>query len=448
MSPPTAGLLREHRRRVEAIAAEVRRLVEAGDRAHVDKGGVHHVVPLPGDRRFLGRAVDVSDLDRMLDIDVQARRGVAEPGVTFARTVEATLRHGLVPAVVPELEGITLGGAVAGCSVESSSFREGGFHDTCLEYEVVTGAGEVLTCSPEHEPFLFEMLHGSYGTLGILTRVSFRLVPAEPYVHVRYETYPSAEQFHAALIERCRAADFDFVDGIVHGPERWVLCLGRFVPRAPYTTSYRWLNVYYRSTRERPEDYLTTPDYFFRYDTEAHWVSRTVPLLEWKPVRFLVGKAFLGSTNLIRWSKRFEAVFRLKRRPDILVDLFIPSRRATEFYGWYLSRVRYFPLWVVPYRIEEPYPWIDRRYAKGFDDQLFLDLAVYGMPNVDPHVDMSKELEDKTHQLGGIKTLISRNHYSEERFWEIYDREHYAKAKARLDPHGLFPDVYSKLVTG
>jgi FAD/FMN-containing dehydrogenase len=337
---------------------------------------------------------------------------------------------------------------VAGCSVESSSFRQGGFHDTCMEYEVVTGDGEVLHCSPEVEPLLFGMIHGSCGTLGILTRLTFTLVPAEPFVHVRYRRFRSAAEFHAAAVEAVRAAEVDFVDGIVHGPTRFVLCLGRFAAAAPYATSYRRLNVHYRSTRERTEDYLTTPEYLFRYDTEAHWVSRTFPPMEWKPVRFLLGRWFLGSTNLIRWSKRLEPLFGLKRRPDVLVDLFIPSDRAPEFYDWYLREARYYPLWVVPYRIPEVYPWIDDRYAEGIGGDLFFDLAIYGMRNSDPSVDWSKEFEEKTHELGGIKTLISRNHYTRERFWEIYDRPNYEKAKARLDPRGLFPDLYDKLGAG
>ena len=136
----------DHDRRVARVAEQVRRLAAERARAFVDKGGVHHVVPLPaGDRRFRGRKVDVSSLDRILEIDVEARTCDAEPGVTFRDLVAATLPHGLAPAVVPELEGITIGGAVAGCSVESSSFRYGGFHDTCLEYEVMSGAGDVLT---------------------------------------------------------------------------------------------------------------------------------------------------------------------------------------------------------------------------------------------------------------------------------------------------------------
>ena len=35
------------------------------------------------------------------------------------------------------------------------------------------------------------MIHGSYGTLGILTRLVFRLVPAKPYVELEYRTLPS-----------------------------------------------------------------------------------------------------------------------------------------------------------------------------------------------------------------------------------------------------------------
>src|SRR5688572_25930042 len=117
-----------HRELVEKIAAQVRERVGRGEPVHMHKGGVHHFVPLPGDKRFGGGAIDISSLNRVLEIDPVAQRCVAEPGVTFAELVEATLAHGLIPTVVPELEGITAGGAVAGCSVESMSWKYGGFH--------------------------------------------------------------------------------------------------------------------------------------------------------------------------------------------------------------------------------------------------------------------------------------------------------------------------------
>jgi FAD/FMN-containing dehydrogenase len=435
----------EHERRVRDVAEQVRALAASREQAHIDKGGVHHVVPLAaGDGRFAGRRVDVSALRHVLEIDVERRRCVAEPGVTFRELVDATLPHGLAPAVVPELEGITVGGAVAGCSIESASFRYGGFHDTCLEYQAVSGTGNVLTCSPEREPFVFGMLHGSYGTLAVLTRVSFALVPAAPYVHVEYRRFHDPESFHEALLERSAAADVDFIDGIVHAADHWTLCLGRFVARAERPSSYRRLDVYYKSTRALREDALTTTDYFFRYDTEAHWLSRTVAPLEWKPVRFLLG-GLLGSTNMIRWSARLAPLFRMKRRPDVVCDYFIPAPRVPEFYDWYLRRHRYFPLWVVPYRVPTPYPWVADEHRRRFPGDLYLDVAVYGMPNGDAALDRSEQLEEKTWELGGLKTLISRNHYTAERFWSIYHQGNYRKAKDRLDPHGVFRDLYEKL---
>jgi FAD/FMN-containing dehydrogenase len=431
----------EHDRKVSVIAAAVRERARAGARVHVSKGGVSHLVPLPDDGRLRSPPIDISPLSEVLEIDAGARTCECEPGVTFARLVAATLRHGLIPTVVPELEGISVGGAVAGCSVEAMSYRYGGFHDSCLEYEVVDGSGDVVTCSPERDPLVFHMLHGSLGTLGILARLKFRLVPAKPIVHLRYRRLRTASHFHAEMLRRCAAADYDFVDGIIHGPDEHVLCLGRFVDDAPYLSDYRWLDIFYQSTRTRSEDYLETADYCFRYDTECHWLTRTVPPLEWKPVRLAVGKLFLGSTNLIRWSKRVESVLKLKRRPDVVCDVFIPSRNYLEFYRWYEETFRYFPLWIVPYHIASMYPWVSAELAARMKDDLFIDCAVYGKPNSEEAVDYSRLLEEKTFELDGIKTLIGRNHYTVERFWQVYHRPNYTSVKGRLDPHGVFPDL-------
>ncbi len=336
----------------------MRELADAREPVHIDKGGVHHFVPRPGDARFGGRPVDLSALSEVLEVDAEARTCTAEPGATFAAVVRATLAHGLLPKVVPELEGITVGGAVAGCSVESMSHRYGGFHDGCVEYEVVTGTGERRALGPEDD--LFHMLHGSYGTLAILTRVRFELIPAKPYVTLTYRRHSDFEAFDADMRERCRTGDFDFVDGIIHAPDELVLCLGRFADSVPHTSDYRATGgVYYRSTRVLAEDHLSTPDYLFRYDTEAHWLSRTVKPLEWRPVRRLVGRWILGSTNLIRWSNRLGPLLgRVMRRPDVVVDVFIPLRRFGDFWRWYERDFAYWPLWIVPYRVPEMYPWV------------------------------------------------------------------------------------------
>lgn len=157
-----------------------------------------------------------------------------------------------------------------------------------------------------------------------------------------------------------------------------------------------------------------------------------------------MGKAILGSTNLIKWSKRLKSVMRLKKRPEVVVDAFIPSGRFGDFFKWYKDEFKFYPLWIVPYRSPQVYPWIDAEYAKKMDGAFFIDCAVYGKQNSERGIDYSEVLEKKTFELNGIKTLISRNHFNEATFWKVYSRKNYDAVKKVTDPNGLFKGLYEK----
>lgn len=402
------------------------------------KRAVSHVVPKRGDLRQRDAKVDVSALTAILEIDPVRRICVAESGVTFEDLVAATLEHGLVPIVVPELKTITIGGAVSGCSIESTSYRYGGFHDTCLEYELITATGEVLICTPDNEHSqVFQMLHGSFGTLGVLSKLTFRLMPARPYVRVTYEKYATLDAYLAAIRGRFERQDVDFMDGIIHSPREYVLCLGEFVDEAPYTSRYDWMKVYYVSTRERALDYLKTPDYFFRYDrgvTNVWAANRPV-------IRALFGK-LLDSNNSLRLAERLNWALR-RERPNVTLDVFVPVSRVPEFLRWYEREFKYFPLWCVPYRRVRDYPWISSQWYEGVDDPLFLDLAIYGMRQRGDR-NYHRLMEEELARVNGIKTLISHNYYSEDEFWSIWNRPNYEAVKAVTDPHNVFRDLYEK----
>jgi FAD/FMN-containing dehydrogenase len=424
-------------------AAKVARIAAAlhdcnGERpVSLKKRGVPHQVPKASDRRRRDKKVNLADLNEILEIDVGRRVAVAESGVTFVELVAATLKHGLVPIVVPELKTITLGGAVAGCSVESTSFINGGFHDTCLEYEVITSDGEALRCRPDNEHSLvFHMQHGGFGTLGILSKLTFRLMPAKPIVHVSYEKYRTLSEFLAAIWRRFQARDVDFMDGIIHSPELYVLSLGRFVDSAPYTTRYDWVRVYYQSTRTRDEDYLETDHYFFRYDRGVTNV-RPKSLLG----RILFGR-LLSSTEWLWLASKLPFLLRSKR-PTMTLDTFIPFSKTSEFMAWYRQKLGHFPIWCVPYRRTRDYPWLaDAFWSALGDEQLFLDLAVYGMRQHGP-VNQHRLVEQKLAEIGGVKTLIAHNYYEEAEFWSIWNRENYDLVKALTDPKRLFRDLYT-----
>ena len=67
---------------------------------------------------------------------------------TYEHLVEATLPHGLMPLVVPQLKTITLGGAVTGLGIEAASFRNGLPHESVLEMDILTGDGQIVTATP------------------------------------------------------------------------------------------------------------------------------------------------------------------------------------------------------------------------------------------------------------------------------------------------------------
>ena len=435
--------MRDHEEMVRKVCEQVRARAAVKAPVKIVKDAVSHFVPDPGVRDNLPK-IDLRGLNRVLEIDTVGNTCVAEAGCTFEKLVRETLKYGLVPMCVPELRGITVGGAISGCSIESMSYKHGGFHDSCTEYEVVTGTGDVVTCGPENDGELFDMIHGSYGTLGILTKAKFKLIPAPPYVQMKYMSFETFGEFEGEMLRQMSRPGVDFIDGIIHAKDHFVLCLGTLVWEAPYVSDYSWLSIFYKSTEDLAEDYLRTEDYFFRYDTECHWLTKTVPGMSSWPVRLLLGKLVLGSTNLIKWSGRIKPILRLKRRPEVVVDVFIPARRFREFYEWYERDFDFYPLWIVPYRAPGLYPWIDPAYGASIGDDLFIDCAVYGKKNSRKDVDYSEMLEKKTIELNGLKTLISRNHFDEQTFWRVYNKPVYDKVKAATDPHGLFLNLFEK----
>lgn len=433
---PLADVLADHDRKVGRIARQLRERTSTRPLS-LHKRAVAHQVPKAGDRRRGDDKVDISDLGRILHIDPEHRICIAEPGVTFVDLVAATLRHGLVPCTVPELETITIGGAVAGGSIESMSHRLGGFHDSCLEYEVITGKGEVLTCTPDNaHQLVFQMMHFTFGTLGILSKLTFRLTPARPFVKLAYETCTTIDEYLTAIRRHSASGDHELIDGIIHSPSKYVLCLGNFVDHAPYTSRYDWTRVYWKSTAERDEDYLTTPAYFFRYN---RGVTNVRP-------RSWIGRLLLGkvvdSTRALRLADKLWWLLP-RHNPTITLDVFIPIGRVRDFMEWYQRVFRFFPLWCVPYRCVRDYEWLQPSFYEKLDDRLFLDLAIYGMKQTGG-VNYHRLMEEQLPRFGGIKTLISHNYYGEDEFWTIWNRRNFDRVKAITDPDNVFRDLYTK----
>jgi len=426
-----------HEQKVDRIARHLRERNSSAPLT-LKKRSVSHQVPKPLDKRYSDEKLDISDLTGILAIDPHDKTCTAEPGVTFVNLVNATLRHGLVPMTVPEHKAITIGGAVAGCSLESMSYKFGGFHDSCIEYEVITAKGDVLVCSPDTNSLLFQMMHGTFGTLGIISKLKFKLIPALRFVKVVYAAYDSLAEYLSAIRAHYEKQDVDFMDGIIYAPTKCVLNIATFVDSAPFVHRYDWTQSYPLSMKTGEDDYLKTADYFFRYDTG---ITSTFPKSFLG--RLLFGK-FVGSTAKLEMFRKLRKFIPPEKIP-LTVDVFVPFSKADDFFAWYGREFGFYPLWCVPYRAMRRYEWLSEELFEKTRDDLFIDLAIYNFFKRDKNY--YRILEEELMEIGGLKTLISNNYFSESEFWTIWNKKNYFTVKQQTDPDNILRDLYEKTCT-
>jgi FAD/FMN-containing dehydrogenase len=406
------------------------------------------------DRKPAGaRRLDVSGFNHVLQVD-PAQGWVDVEGMTpYDKLVEATLQHGVMPCVVPQLKSITIGGAVAGVGIEASSFRYGLAHETMLELEVLLGDGSIVLCTADNEHSdLFFGFPNSYGTLGYALRVRTRTVPVKPYVQLSHIRYGNAQEYVRAFESRCSDGSVDFLDGTVFSADEMVLTLGRFVDQAPFVSDYTFKHIYYRSLRTREVDYLTVADYLWRWDTDWFWCSQNLgaqnPLL-----RRILGRKRLNSrfyTAVMRWNSRWRLTHRFDRfsgyahRESVIQDVDIPLEHAAEFLTFFQREVDIKPIWICPIRGSNRWSLYPMDAGRIYVNFGFWDVVRRSQPYQAGH--FNRMVEDKVRQLGGIKSLYSDSYYTPEAFSEQYNGSAYRQLKQRYDAKGRFKELYAKCV--
>ena len=146
--------------------------------------------------------LDVASFDGVLHVDPAARTAEVLGMTTYEHLVDATLPYGLMPMCVPQLRTITLGGAVTGLGIESASFRNGTPHESVIDMDILTGAGEILTVSGAADDPHRDLFYGfpnSYGSLGYALRLRIELEPTRPFVLLRHVRFATATALTAAM---------------------------------------------------------------------------------------------------------------------------------------------------------------------------------------------------------------------------------------------------------
>jgi FAD/FMN-containing dehydrogenase len=406
-----------------------------------------------------GPGLDASGLDQVIAVDPVARTADVQAMTTYETLVDATLAHGLMPLVVPQLKTITIGGAVTGLGIESSSFRSGLPHESVRELEILTGAGQVVVARPEGRHCdLFRAFPNSYGTLGYALRLVIDLEPVHPFVRLRHVHFSRLEELTEAVERIVQASAYegepvDFLDGTVFGAGDAYLTLGSWADTAPYTSDYTGRGIYYQSIRSRSSDFLTVRDYLWRWDTDWFWCSRAFGAQN-RLARALWPKRWLRSdvySRIVRWEGRHRVAARVDRwrgRPErerVVQDVEIPLERTADFLRWFLREVPIVPVWLCPLRLRGG-PWPLYPLGSG---QTYVNVGFWStVPMVvgDPAGEVNRNIEKAVAAHDGHKSLYSDSYYPPGEFWALYGGGAYRDVKACYDPDSRLLDLYAKAV--
>jgi FAD/FMN-containing dehydrogenase len=411
-------------------------------------------------RNVKAKRIDVKDFNHVLNIDEKNLIADVEGMTTYEDLVEETLRYGLMPTVVPQLKSITIGGAVSGGGIESSSFKYGLVHETVEEMEILLGDGRIVVCTRvNRHKDLFYGFPNSYGTLGYVLRLKVRLVKVPSYVRLTHTRYTDAESYFDAVDSACKkyrkSKKLAFIDGSIFSEKEMYLTIGEGIDTAPYVSDYTYMNIYYRSIRKNQKDhtdYLTIKDYIWRWDTDWFWCSKNFGVQN-KAIRFLVGKRFLRSTTYWKiraWAARtriLESINQLfgARKESVIQDVEIPVQNAAEFLKFFQEEIGITPVWMCPtqpFSNGATYDLYTMRPKTLYINFGFWDAVKTGRE--DGY--LNKKIESIVERLHGKKSLYSTSYYSEKKFRELYNGDAYDKLKRRYDAHKRFKTLYDKCV--
>jgi delta24-sterol reductase len=394
--------------------------------------------------------VDISDLNKILSIDTDNLRVHVEPNVPMDRLVRATLKHGLIPPVVMEFPGITVGGAIQGNGGESSSFKWGAFNQTVVSHEIVVGNGDIFHTSAINQTDLFYGVPGTAGTVGILTAAEIDLIPAKKYVVLEYFVVRSFDEAQRTLGVHGRDKKNDFIDGIMFAKDHGVVIVGRLSNRVVQHVEHfrrardEWYYLHVESSlAEHPKGWRETvplEEYLFRYDRGAFWVGRFAFDMFKVPYTRLMR---LVLNPILNTRKLYQALQESgQSQLHIVQDLVLPVKNFTTFCNFLDQELETYPLWLCPMRVDNQATF----QLNNLQAVSIINVGVWGagLSSYEIFVEKNRAIERRVLELGGKKWSYAYSFFTKKEFWSMYDQKAYTNLRKKYHSSNL-PTIHDKI---
>jgi len=136
-----------------------------------------------------GILLDQTSLSKIEAIRPADPSVTCQAGVRWMDLVAATVSRGLIPPVLTNNLGVTVGGTLSVAGLGVASYRYGTQADNALELEVVTGAGDRVRCSRVENPEIFDAVRSGLGQFGIIVGAKLKLRACRPMTRTYFLLY-------------------------------------------------------------------------------------------------------------------------------------------------------------------------------------------------------------------------------------------------------------------
>ncbi len=130
-----------------------------------------------GDSSLASTQLHTRRLDQFLDFDDNSGMLRCGAGISLEDILKHFVPRGWFLPITPGTKFITVGGAIASDVHGKNHHCEGSFADHVSSFRLALADGQVVACSAEQTPELFQATCGGMGLTGIILDASFRLKP-------------------------------------------------------------------------------------------------------------------------------------------------------------------------------------------------------------------------------------------------------------------------------
>ena len=411
------------------------------------------------------KKINLKPFTEILELDKKNLTIDVEASTTFDKVIKFLERRNYQPVFTVDMYHISIGGLIGGVGGGSSCAKNGAFHDSVLDMDVLTSDGKIYHCSPTENKNLFYSVANAYGSLGYILRLKLKIVKMEKYVKVKNLYFKNRKDYFNKIKElqsEKMKPTYDFLEGTIFNNKHLVLMVGK------YTNTYKGtlLNtvnhkVYWRELRDvKPSvHYMTVDDYNWRWDVDGYYTTIDMgwffnnELLRPLMPRFLMNGRFLRP-----FAENYLGVD--YKDGNMVNDVLFPTEKSSEALEWYDKEIGLYPMYICPicasnksYLFNIPGDYVDFGIGYGVTADTTEESIIW-----------KKKLEKKMLEYKGVKLLYCKQWLKENDFWNVYSnidefkknnesmkdkemsgKDVYDYLKKQYDPGNKFPSLYDKV---